>query len=328
MDISYRLNNSEIEKLKKYNNPSIILKKENILKNGKYKLHLTVGMFNKLLEKGELRYVFTDNRKQYYIQNGGSLASIFKAFVPYLKPIAKKILPAIGVATPSTLVSHGVNKVLNKKKRIGGNIKIDLSPTDIKKINAILEKLSNMKLTNFKSINQQTGQGIFTSLLIPLIGSMIPSLIGKGCKDNFFEKLNNVDNYPMSNLKIDEILQNNENYIGTFSKDNVPALRNNKSTIVNLDYSSGKGTHWISYKKINDKIFYFDSYGVAYIPDIIKNQYPKHKFICNIYRIQSIYSNQCGRYCILFVKADIKNENDYNNFLLQFEKNNFLKNDI
>ena len=44
-----------------------------------------------------------------------------------------------------------------------------------------------MKLTNYKSINQQTGQGIFASLLIPLIGSMIPSLIsGKGhCKDNF-----------------------------------------------------------------------------------------------------------------------------------------------
>ena len=27
MDISYRLNNSEIEKLKKYKNPSIIIKK-------------------------------------------------------------------------------------------------------------------------------------------------------------------------------------------------------------------------------------------------------------------------------------------------------------
>ena len=187
MNISYRLNNSEIEKLKKYKNPSILLKKNNILKNGKYKLHLTIGMFNKLLEKGELRYVFTDKRKQYYLQQGGSLASIFKAFVPYLKPIAKKILPAIGVATTSTLVSHGVNKALNKKKR-GGNIKIDLSPTDIKKINNILGKLSNMKLTNYKSINQQTGKGIFTSLLIPLIGSMIPSLIGKGCKDYFFLK--------------------------------------------------------------------------------------------------------------------------------------------
>ena len=47
-------------------------------------------MFNKLLEKDQLKYVFTDKRKQYYIQNGGSLANIFKSFVPYLKPIAKK----------------------------------------------------------------------------------------------------------------------------------------------------------------------------------------------------------------------------------------------
>ena len=185
MDISYRLNNTQIEKSKRYKNPSILLKKDNILRNGKYKLHLTIGMFNKLLEKGKLKYTFTDKRKQYYIQNGGSLASIFKAFVPYLKPIAKKILPAIGVATTSTLISHGVNKALNKKKH-GGNIKIDLSQTDIKKINDILVKLANMKLTNYKSINQQTGQGIFTSLLIPLIGFMIPSLIGKEYKDNFF----------------------------------------------------------------------------------------------------------------------------------------------
>ena len=112
MEIAYRFNNKEIEKLKKYKNPSILLKKNNILKNGKYKLYLTIGMFNKLLEKGELKYTFTDKRKQFYIQNGGSLSNIFKVFVPYLKPIAKKILPAIGVATTSTLVSHSVNKAL------------------------------------------------------------------------------------------------------------------------------------------------------------------------------------------------------------------------
>ena len=36
-------------------------------------------------------------------------------------------------------------------------------------------------------------------------------------------------------------------------------------------------------------------------------------------------SNQCARYCILFVTGNIKNENDYNNFLLQFEKKIFFK---
>ena len=34
-------------------------------------------MFNKLLSENQLKYTFTDKRKQYYIQNGGSLASIF-----------------------------------------------------------------------------------------------------------------------------------------------------------------------------------------------------------------------------------------------------------
>ena len=160
MEIAYRLNSKEILKLKKYKKPSILLKKSNILKNGKYKLHLTVGMFNKLVEKGELQYVFTDKRKNYYLQQGGSLGDIFKLVLPYAKDYAKKIIPALGVATTSTLVSHGINKSLNKKKRTGGNIKIDLSPTVIKKINDILVKLSNMKLTNDKSINVQNGKGI------------------------------------------------------------------------------------------------------------------------------------------------------------------------
>ena len=50
--------------------------------------------------------------------------------------------------------------------------------------------LSNLKLSNYKSFNQQNGSGIFASPLIPLIASAIPSLIGKGCscKDNFFLK--------------------------------------------------------------------------------------------------------------------------------------------
>ena len=47
-------------------------------------------MFNKLLEKGELKYIFTDKRKNYYLQQGGSLANIFKAILPYAKDFAKK----------------------------------------------------------------------------------------------------------------------------------------------------------------------------------------------------------------------------------------------
>ena len=103
-------------------------------------------------------------------------------------------------------------------------------------------------------------------------------------------------------------------------------MKNNESTIVNLADSFNKGTHWIGMKFINNKLFYLDSYGIEFIPDIIKKQYDK--IITNIYRIQAIDSNECGRYCILFIKANIQNESDYIKFLLQFHKNNFEKNDI
>ena len=54
----------------------------------------------------------------------------------------------------------------------------------------------------------------------------------------------------MSNLKIDELLKHNKKYIGTFSKDNVPLLKNNQSIIINLQDSHIKnGSHWVSYKK-------------------------------------------------------------------------------
>ena len=59
----------------------------------------------------------------------------------------------------------------------------------------------------------------------------------------------------MSNLKIDEILQHDINYIGTYSKDDVLILKNNESTIINLRDSDKNGSHWVSYKKLVIKYF-------------------------------------------------------------------------
>ena len=192
MEVSYKFTPKEIKKLSKFKNPSIILRKENIVKNGKYKIHLTKNMFNKLLEEKQLKYIFTDKRKLYYSnQIGNGLGEIFKSILPHAIKFGKKLLPALGVTGITTTISHLINKSLNKKKKKGGNLKIDLSQSDV--INNILRKLSNMKLTNYKSISEQNGSGIFTSLLLPLIGSMIPSLLNKGSgvcckKDNFFLK--------------------------------------------------------------------------------------------------------------------------------------------
>ena len=80
MEIGYKFTPKEIQKLSKFKNPSIVLKKDNIIKNYKYKIYLTKKMFNRLLEKDELKYTFTDKRKEYYIQQGGNLGIFLKLF--------------------------------------------------------------------------------------------------------------------------------------------------------------------------------------------------------------------------------------------------------
>ena len=126
-------------------------------------------------------------------------------------------------------------------------------------------------------------------------------------------------------------MKDNKDFVRVFSKNNVSKLKNNQSTIVNLansNDSNDTGTHWIAMKYVDKKLFYFDSYGIPYIPDVIKNQYSDDKIISNIYRMQSDLSVECGKFCIMFIQSNIKNESDYIKFLLQFEKNDFEKNDI
>ena len=93
-------------------------------------------------------------------------------------------------------------------------------------------------------------------------------------------------------------------------------MKNNQSTIVNLANSNDVGTHWIAMKLVDKKLFYLDSYGIPYIPDTIKKQYPNSKIITNFYRIQSNSSNESGKFCITFIQSNIKNESDYIKFLL------------
>ena len=194
MEIGYKFSPKEMKKLSKFKNPSVILKKENIVKNGKYKIHLTKNMFNKLLSENKLKYVFTDKRKEYYIREGGSLASIFKNLSLHLIKLGKKLLLALRITTASTLTSHGISKALNKKK--GGSIlKVNLSQSDVNKINNMLNKLPSvikkqLNSSKFKNINQQNGGSILGTIAM-LAASILPSLLNKGSgicckKDNFF----------------------------------------------------------------------------------------------------------------------------------------------
>ena len=105
-------------------------------------------------------------------------------------------------------------------------------------------------------------------------------------------------------------------------------LDNNKSLIYNLQNSNQKGSHWCSITRKNNTIFIFDSFGIGEIPSEIYKIYKKFKIITNIYQIQHISSILCGLYSILFILYDVKNKNDFINFLTLFNKSNFLKNEL
>ena len=90
MEVSYKFTPKEIQKLSKFKNTSVILRKENIVKNGKYNIHLTKNMFNKLLEEKQLKYVFTDKRKEYYPnQIGNGLGEILNLYYHMLLNLEK-----------------------------------------------------------------------------------------------------------------------------------------------------------------------------------------------------------------------------------------------
>ena len=105
-------------------------------------------------------------------------------------------------------------------------------------------------------------------------------------------------------------------------------LDNNKSLIYNLQNSNQNGSHWCSITRRNNTIYIFDSFGIGEIPKEIYEIYNDFKIITNIYQIQHISSILCGLYSILFILYDVKNKNDFINFLTLFNKSNFLKNEL
>ena len=87
-----------------------------------------------------------------------------------------------------------------------------------------------------------------------LASTIIPALIPKKkdlvfltTKIIFFEQIKNKYpelfkkiNYPLSNIFINNLLKDEESYLNTFSKNEIPLIENNKSLIFNLQNSNEK----------------------------------------------------------------------------------------
>ena len=135
----------------------------------------------------------------------------------------------------------------------------------------------------------------------------------------------------METNEISRFLVNEKSFIGVFALDKLPEkkIKLPASLIINNDVSSKKGEHWVALVLTKNEAFYFDSFGLPIIDRQILAFLSKQKYRKVTYStkcIQSIYSDKCGLFCILFVKI-VKTQKKYKKFLKMFSEKNLYVND-
>ena len=115
IEIGYDLNVKDINKIKKYKNPTLNIYKNKLNDNSKYKIFLNKTQFNNLLKNNTIKYKLTDSKKNKNVMIGDGIGSLLSMALNMIKPALPKIASTIGLSGLSPGVSHGINKALNKK---------------------------------------------------------------------------------------------------------------------------------------------------------------------------------------------------------------------
>lgn len=108
-------------------------------------------------------------------------------------------------------------------------------------------------------------------------------------------------NRPLTEVDLKKFSRNIPHFRGVFMLDSLPNRpRKIECGIVNLDLSTGRGTHWVAYYKHNHDKEYFDSFGnlqpplelLKYLGTNIKYNYNQH---------QKFNTFNCGHLCLKFL---------------------------
>lgn len=98
-----------------------------------------------------------------------------------------------------------------------------------------------------------------------------------------------------------------KDFVGCFPVDRLPEfdrLRKRRfSLVVNLDMSTGPGSHWCAVYYKNKNMFYFDSFGEAPASPFLKKWFKNwvNKVYYNNIRHQKYTSLRCGGFCCWFI---------------------------
>ena len=132
--------------------------------------------------------------------------------------------------------------------------------------------------------------------------------------------------HPLTNIEISDYYANEPRFNGVYSRNNLPNKIKKGAYVINLDEYENTGTHWVSLFVKANKVIYFDSFGIDYIPKEINKFINNNNIESNIFRIQAYDSIMCGYFCIEFINYMLKGKTllDYTNL---FSPNDFKKKD-
>ena len=161
IEIGYDFNIKDINKIKKYKNPTLDIFKNKLNDNSKYKIFLNKTQFDNLLKNNNIKYELTNSKKNKNIIIGDGIGSLISMALPFIKSVAPKVLGTVGLSSIGALTSNAINKKRNKD-----NI-IKLSDKQVNDINKNLNIINKSKIFNKKL---HCG---FLSILLPMLACTI-----------------------------------------------------------------------------------------------------------------------------------------------------------
>ena len=63
IELGYNVSVNDLNKIKRYKNPTLDIKKAKLNKNSRYKIFLNKTQFNNLIENGGIKYKLTESKK-------------------------------------------------------------------------------------------------------------------------------------------------------------------------------------------------------------------------------------------------------------------------
>ena len=130
----------------------------------------------------------------------------------------------------------------------------------------------------------------------------------------------------MEEQRLNKMLENVPNYLGSFAVDELSAVQPNDHRnllVVNLDERTGVGSHWIAMAIDLKNVYICDSLGGISPTKFVSQSWinflyllSRTRSICITKQLQNLNSGLCGLYSVLFVQE--MNNGSFEDFLRLF----------